>query len=168
MNQEKRHSNTAKTSKAIKRQSGTFCLNTRTSKKAVQSLSNSTVQAEITSKKESMLAGTTATTERTSKRKEQNKRNLEKNSLKGKSTKNSSGKDTKRNADATSKEKSVKKGSKKPCNHSYELSVPYEKAGKVSVATYYKNQPKKHVCHWKCTKCNDRTITWSTDQKKYE
>lgn len=165
MKNDPKHSNTRGTSKATKTQSGTSCSNTPTSKKAERYSSNSTAQVGIISKKGSLLAGNTDTTEKTSQRKAKSKKPSEKNSPKGKSTKNSAGNATKRNADATSKGKSVKKGSKKPCDHSYELSVPYDKEGKVSVKRYYAKQPKKHVLHWRCKNCNDRTITWNTDHK---
>lgn len=174
MKNAKRHSNTAGTSKATNRQSGTLCLNTPMLKKAERYSSNSTPQAKTTSKRESLLAGTTDTTGKTSTKKAPSKRNSERNSPKRKSTKNSSGNATKRNAGNTTKPKNAKRKSKHSCDHSYELSVPYALEGKTTVKEYYKGKTHqdRYVCHWKCTKCTDRTITWSTDHKipvfKYE
>lgn len=165
MKKDQRHSNIVGTSKATKTQSGTLCLNTQTSKKVGLCLSNSTPQAGTTSKRESLHAGSTDTTGKMSTKKTKNKQTSATNSLKGKSTKNSAGNAIKRNAVGTSSAKPVKRGYKKPCNHSYELSVPYSLEGKKSVKQYYRNKKGKYVCHWKCTNCSDRTITWSTDHK---
>lgn len=166
MKKDQRHSNTRGTSKATNRQSGTSCSNTPTSKKAAPCLSNSTPQARTTSKKEYSLAGNTATIGKTSQKRTKNKKTSALNTLKTKSTKRSAGKPTSRNASATTKGKSAKRKSKPTCSHSYELSVPYSLEGKRTVKQYYRNKKGRHVCHYKCTKCNDRTIAWSDQEIK--
>lgn len=164
MKKDQRHSNTRETSKATNRQSGTSCSNTPTSKKAALCLLNSTPQARTTSKRGSSLAGNTATTGKTSQKRTKNKSTSAQNTLKGKSTKKSAGKPTNRNASATTKGKSAKRKLKRTCAHSYVLSVPYSLEGKKTVKQYYSKKKGRHVCHYKCARCNDRTIAWS-DQK---
>jgi len=166
MKNAKRHSNTAGTSKATNRQSGTSCSNTPTSKKAALCLLNSTHQAGTTSKRGSSLAGNTATTEKTSQKRTKNKSTSAQNTLKGKSTKKSAGKPTNRNANATTKGKSAKRKSKRTCAHSYVLSVPYSLEVKRTVKQYYRNKKGRHVFHYKCENCNDRTIAWSDQEIK--
>ena len=70
------------------------------------------------------------------------------------------------NTAGTSKATNRQSGTSRTCAHSYVLSVPYSLEGKRTVKQYYRNKKGRHVFHYKCENCNDRTIAWSDQEIK--